>query len=207
MQRHRFVGGVIAVIAGLLLVGPGNVPRAGAHADLVPQIEEVTRQIEKDPRNIDLYVRRGELYRTHAEWNNALADFDTIATLEPTNRWVDLAKGRLMADASWFLTAKAYLDRFIADHRNHAEALTSRARVLTRLSLHLAAADDYDAAIRLSPEAIPELFIERAQTLAVNGPEFVTRAIDGLDEGIKRMGPLVTLQLSAVDLELKRKNY
>jgi tetratricopeptide (TPR) repeat protein len=182
-------------------------PRANAHADLIPQIEDVTRQIEKDPRNIDLYVRRGELYRNHAEWDKALADFDTIATLEPTNRWVDLAKGRLMADASWLLTAKAYLDRFIAGQPNHAEALSSRARVLTKLNLHLAAADDYDGAIRLSPEAIPELFIERAQTLAGHGEEFLGRAIEGLDEGIKRLGPLVTLQLSIVDLELKRKNY
>jgi len=195
------------VCVALVLVFPASVPRVGAHADLIPQIEDVTRQIEKDPRNIDLYVRRGELYRTHADWNAALADFDTILVIEPTNRWVNLAKGRLMADASWLLTAKAYLDRFIAEQPNHAEALSSRARVLTRLKLHLAAADDYDAAIRLSPEAIPELFIERAQTLASNGPDFVGRAIEGLDEGIKRLGPLVTLQLSVVDLELKRKNY
>lgn len=204
MQRHRFFSGLFC---GLALACPGNVPRAGAHADLLPQIEDVTRQIEKDPRNVDLYVRRGELYRTHADWNAALADFDTILALDPGNQWVDLAKGRLMADASWLLTAKAYLDRFIAVQPKHAEALTSRARVLTRLNLHLGAADDYDAAIRLSPEAIPELFIERAQTLASNGPDFLNRAIEGLDEGIKRLGPLVTLQLSVVDLELKRKNY
>jgi predicted negative regulator of RcsB-dependent stress response len=29
----------------------------------------------------------------------------------------------------------------------------------------------------------------------------------GLDEGIKRLGPLVTLQLTAIDLELRRRNY
>ncbi|HKX61877.1 MAG TPA: tetratricopeptide repeat protein [Verrucomicrobiae bacterium] len=206
-SRAPEMWGLALVCLALVLVFPASVPRAGAHADLIPQIEDVTRQIEKDPRNIDLYVRRGELYRTHAEWNAALADFDTILVIEPTNRWVNLAKGRLMADASWLLTAKGYLDRFIAEQPSHAEALSSRARLLTRLKLHLAAADDYDAAIRLSPEAIPELFIERAQTLASNGPDFVGRAIEGLDEGIKRLGPLVTLQLSVVDLELKRKNY
>ena len=204
MHRLQFLS---VLVGGLALAGLATSPRAHAHADLIPQIEDVTRQIERDPRNIDLYVRRGELYRTHAEWDKALADFDTILTLEPTNRWVDLAKGRLMADASWLLTAKAYLDRFIAGQPNHAEALTSRARVLTRLNLHLSSANDYDGAIRLSPEPIPELFIERAQTLGAYGPVFLDRAIEGLDEGIKRLGPLVTLQLSVVDLELKRKNY
>jgi predicted negative regulator of RcsB-dependent stress response len=29
----------------------------------------------------------------------------------------------------------------------------------------------------------------------------------GLDEGINKLGPVVTLQLAAIDLELRRKNY
>jgi len=29
----------------------------------------------------------------------------------------------------------------------------------------------------------------------------------GLDEGIQKLGPLVTLQLTAIDLELRRRNY
>src|ERR1041385_2750456 len=32
-------------------------------------------------------------------------------------------------------------------------------------------------------------------------------AVRGLDEGIRRMGPLVTLELSAIDLEVQLKRY
>jgi tetratricopeptide (TPR) repeat protein len=180
---------------------------AGAHAELTLQIEEMTRQIALDPRNIDLYLRRGELHRTHLDWDSALADFNTVRTLEPANKYVDLAVGRLMADANWLLSARGFLDRFIAANPKHADAFTARARVHARLQLHLASADDYAAAIRFSPEPGPELFIERAQTLVAQSPEYCDKALEGLDEGIKQIGSLVTLQLLAIDLELKRTNY
>jgi tetratricopeptide (TPR) repeat protein len=183
------------------------VPPAAAHADLIMQLEELNKLIEKDPRNIELYFRRGELHRVHLDWPAAQADFDHILKLDPANREVDFSKGRLMADFNWLLSAKAYLDRFIASHPHHAEAHTTRARLHTRLNLHLASADDYAVAIRLSPEPGPELFIERAQTLASQSPVYVDKALEGLDEGLQRIGPLVTLQLLAIDLELRRTNY
>jgi tetratricopeptide (TPR) repeat protein len=193
---------VLALLAGIAL--PLTVR---AHADLILQLEELTKLIEKDPRNVELFFRRGELHRVHLDWPAAQADFDHILKIDPANRQVDFAKGRLMADSNWPLSAKAYLDRFIAGHPRHAEAYTTRARVHTRLNLHLASADDYAAAIRLSPDPGPELFIERAQTLAAQSPQYVTKALQGLDEGVQRIGPLVTLQLLAIDLELQRTNY
>lgn len=197
--------GLLSCVAALAILG--TAPRAGAHADLILQIEDLSRQIAKEPRKIELYFRRGELHRAHLDWDSALADFNRILTIDPANKSVDFAKGRLMADANWLLSARAYLDRFIASHPRHAEAFTTRARVHTRLKLHLASSEDYTDAIRLSPEPGPELFIERAQTLASQSPEFYARALEGLDEGVKRIGPLVTLQLLAIDLELKRKNF
>jgi predicted negative regulator of RcsB-dependent stress response len=39
------------------------------------------------------------------------------------------------------------------------------------------------------------------------GPEQFPAALKGLDDGIKRLGPLVTLQLFAIDAELKQSNF
>lgn len=203
LARHLLPTFLLAALPFL----PGAIPAARAHADLILQIEELTKQIAKEPRNLELYFRRGELHRVHQDWPAALADFDHVLTLDPGNQQVDYAKGRLMADANWLLSAKGYLDRFITRHPRHAEAFTTRARIHTRLQLHLASADDYAAAIRLSPEPGPELFIEQAQTLAGLDPAYVPKAIQGLDEGIQRIGPLVTLQLLAIDLELRRTNF
>ncbi len=185
----------------------GLVPGTHGHADLLLQIEELTKSIEKEPRNLELFFRRGELYRLHLDWTSAQADFQHVLALDPGNKEVDYAMGRLMADASWPLTALGYLDRYIGFHPKHAEARSTRARILTRLGQATAAADDFAAAIRLSAEPGPELFIEQAQSLAAIDEAHIAKAVETLDDGIKRIGPLVTLQLMAIDLELKRTNY
>ena len=38
-------------------------------------------------------------------------------------------------------------------------------------------------------------------------PPKLAQAIAGLDEGIQKLGPLVTLTLAAIDLEVARANY
>jgi predicted Zn-dependent protease len=78
---------------------------------------------------------------------------------------------------------------------------------LARLQLRLEASRDYTLAIAASPEPGPELFIERAQALSNEGPEYTAEALHALDEGVKRLGQLVTLQLLAIDLEMKQKNF
>jgi predicted Zn-dependent protease len=69
------------------------------------------------------------------------------------------------------------------------------------------AADDFTQAIQFSPGGNPEFYIERAQAVAALGANHVDEAIRGLDEGIRKMGPLVTFQLPAIDLEVSVKRY
>src|SRR5881396_2967287 len=189
----------------VLLAAGGPTP-AGAHPDLIIQIEEVTKQIEQEPNNPELYLKRGELRRAHIEWDAAYADYERAFALAPDMAAIDLARGRLFLDSGWPLSARAALDRFLSRQPNGVEGLILRARALTRLNLRLAAAQDYSRAIGLSPEPGPELYIERAQVLAAEGSEYLPSALEGLDEGIRKLGPLVTLQLFAIDAELKQKN-
>lgn len=212
MKHHHHFPSLRAFVTFFLAVAGAIaclavVPRARAHADLIVQLEEMTKLLQKDPRNIELYFRRGELHRVHQDWPAAQADFDRILALDPGNKEVDYSMGRLMADSGWPVTALGHLDRFIVNHPKHAEARSTRARLLTHLGMRIAGADDFSAAIQLSAEPGPELFIEQAQTLSSLSPEYVSKAVQTLDDGIKRIGPLVTLQLLAIDLELKRTNF
>src|SRR5437867_5554055 len=136
------------------LAAGGPTP-AGAHPDLIIQIEEVTKQIEQEPNNPELYLKRGELRRAHVEWDAAYADYERASALAPDWSLIDLARGRLFLDSGWPLCARAVLDRFLTRQPNHVEALILRARALARLNLRLAAAQDYSGAIRFSPERGP----------------------------------------------------
>lgn len=191
------------LIAVLALIPPS----IWAHGDLHLQIQEVTRQIEKEPRNAELYLKRGELHRAHHEWDAAQADYDFARALDPKMAVLDLARGRMFLEANWPISAKVALDRFLAIHTNHVEGLTARARTLVKLDQRLAAARDYTMAIAHSTEPRPELYLERAQALTAEGGACLDEALKGLDEGIEKLGPLVTLQLYAIDVELKQKRF
>ena len=181
--------------------------RAGAHADMLLQIEEVSKEIAKDPANAEIYLRRGNLRREHFEFELAYADFEKAYSLAPQLAKIDLMRGRLFLDWSWPLSSRACLDRFLVHQPKNVDALVLRARALNRLNQRRAAVVDYDLALKLSTEPGPDLFVERAQALMEEGREQWLDAVRGLDEGLQRLGPLVTLQLFAIDAELKLQNY
>jgi tetratricopeptide (TPR) repeat protein len=179
---------------------------AFAHGDLHPRIQEATKQIAAAPTNAALYFDRGDLYRLHRDWTNALADFDKAVKLDPKlSSKVDLALGRLWLDADEPARALAPLDRYLAGVTNNADAWVARARARARTDRLRPAADDYTRAIALRPGGEPELYIERAEALAKIGAN--EDAVRGLDEGISRMGPLVTLQLEAIEIETATKRF
>jgi tetratricopeptide (TPR) repeat protein len=179
---------------------------ARAHSDLHVQIESVTGRIRQDPHDAMLYLKRGELYRVHGDWDAAQVDYDRVARLAPDFTDIDFFRGKMLLEAGQPKPARRCLDHFLEKQPNHAEALIARARVLAKLDEGEAAASDFSRALGLLPEPKPDYYLERAQVLVCTGDARVEAALRSLDEGIKRLGPLVALQLRAIDLELMRKN-
>ena len=190
-----------------LVLAIGLPGRALAHADLLLQIEDLTKEIAKRPNEPELYLRRGELRRAHLEYDEAFADFSRAQALAPDLITLDLVRSRLFLDSGWPLSARAYAERVLSRQPNHVEALILRGRANAQLHLLLSAADDLDRALALSPEPGPDLFIERAQVLESAGPEYLPRALAGIDAGIAKLGSLVVFQLSAIEIEMKTKNF
>lgn len=181
-----------------------------AHDELHDQIAEVTARIKRTPRDASLYLKRGELYRLHQNWRRAEADYNRAARLQPGLAVVDLARGRMLFEAGRAQSAKISLDRFLLNEPRNLEALVTRARVLVKLGRRIEAGKDLTTAISLTSPPQPELYIERARVLADETgthPDHIIEALRGLDEGLTKLGPLVTLQLYAVDLELRLKSY
>jgi tetratricopeptide (TPR) repeat protein len=177
------------------------------HGAVHEQIAALSGEIEKNPRDPVLYLKRGELHRAHQDWDAAQADFDTAGALNPNLAPLDYLRGRLYHEAGWNLSARVAMDRFLARNTNSVEALITRARTLVKLSQPLAAAEDYARALTVMAEPAPEVYIERSQALAAAGDAHLDAAVRCLDEGIRKLGPLVTLELFAIDLEVKRKNF
>jgi tetratricopeptide (TPR) repeat protein len=179
---------------------------ARAHEGLHEQIVAITAKIKREPRNASLYLQRGELHRLHRDWTRAAADYDRAARLRPDLKIVDLARGKMLFESGSFRRARLTLDRFLTHQPGHYEGLITRARVLARIELRREAIEDFTRALANPAVPDPDLYIERAQVTA-GDEQLIDEALNGLEEGIKRLGPLVTLQLTAIDLELRRHNY
>jgi hypothetical protein len=81
------------------------------------------------------------------------------------------------------------------------------ARALLKLGRGIEAAKEYTHTIESHSNPGPELYLERAKALTEEGNANVDAALDGLDAGLQKLGQLVSLQLFAIDLELKKKRF
>jgi tetratricopeptide (TPR) repeat protein len=178
-----------------------------AHDEPQKEIERLSREIEWYTMDAGLYLARGGLHRMEGHWEAAMADFDRAAQLDPFNSTIDFQRGRLFFEAGAYQSARETLDSFLAEHPTHVQALMTRARCLRQLGQPLLATNDYSQALAQISDPGPVLFLERADALAAAGNEYLEEAIDGLDEGIEQLGPVVLLQSKAIDLEVRAQRY
>jgi tetratricopeptide (TPR) repeat protein len=177
------------------------LPLLAVHEDLEIQISRLTRQIEQEPDRALLYFRRAELHRLHENWTGAREDLARAAARDPKLEVVDLALGRACNQSGEPAKAKEALDRFLARNPDHAEALIERARARARLGDPVGAVDDYTSAIGRMDEPWALNYLERSEVLRSSGR--LEDAIRGLEEGIRKIGPALPIQLALLDLELE----
>lgn len=180
-------------------------PRARAHGDLHEQIQALSAQLRADGGNALLFHKRGELYRAHRDYSAALADYARAERLDPGLAVVQLSRGRALLELGRAAPARAALSAFLLRQPDHAEALLLRARSQARLGARAAAERDFERALEALADPLPDLFLERAENLREWGrPE---PALAVLELGIERLGPLVTLESAALELELRLARF
>jgi tetratricopeptide (TPR) repeat protein len=176
-----------------------------AHPGIDEQLGRLAEQMEEDPSDATLHLRRGNLFRLAGNWEAALAEYEQAAWYDPRLDAVDLERGQLFLEAGRPVSAGPFLNRFLARHPTHPEALLARARTRVALGQTAAAAADFTRAIDSIPLATPEHYLEWARTLSAAGRH--DAAIRGLDAGLVRLGQVSVLQRTAIDIEVKRGNY
>jgi tetratricopeptide (TPR) repeat protein len=195
----------LSILLAAVALGAFSPPAAEGHADLLRLIENLSQRIAASPTNAELYLLRGELYRTHTDWQLAEADYDRAGQLNPKLNGIELARGKLLFESGRPAEARTNLDRHLALQPTDVDGLVTRGQLLARLGEPRAAAADFTRAIAQSATPLPDYFLERARAEAAAGDS--TKALAGLDEGLKRLGPLVALQLCALDLECAEKHF
>ena len=178
---------------------------ATAHDGLASRIAALSAQIAQSPSSPSLFITRAELYLENRQWTEALADVDSAERIDPSIAIANLVRAHVQfARRNWPAAVDA-ASRFLARQPEHADAHVVRARAYAQLGRRQPAAADFTSA--LAVRAVPDLYIERARVLAEGGPASLEQAVQGLDEGLDRLGPVVTLELEAIDLEQRLNRY
>ena len=173
-----------------------------AHGTFHARLGDATAKIEASPDDASLYVARSSIYRSHGDWALALADLDRAAALEPDRVDVDYHRGRIQLAAGEPARADEALSRFLKREPEHPAARIGRGRARAALGRNLDAARDYTLAIERESAPTPDHYVERARALMASGDEHLPEALEGLDQGLERLGPLVTLLSLCVDIEV-----
>lgn len=170
-----------------------------AHTATHQRIDQLSAQIQAEPRAVTLYLKRAELYRAHRDWDNALKDYHKVATLEPNHAELDFYIGRMRVESDAAHLALPHLTRYLSQHPTHNQARLNRARAYARTNQPLLGVQDLDVLLRHTSKPSPEIYIERAQLLHLAGERYHAVALQGLTEAITRLGPLVSLVSAALD--------
>ena len=200
---------ILAVVFHLLL-GLAILPSpAVGHGAIHDRIVKLNTKIAADPGNARLYLKRGELYQAERHWQEALDDYARASELDPELAAVELARSNTLLDADQPALALAAIDRFLASDPESSRGRVVRARALSLLGRHAEAAVELTRTLENrspSERPNPEVYLLRGRAIAAAGGD-LGAAVRGLDEGMALLGPLMTLQLLAVDLERAAEQF
>jgi len=193
---------LFARLAGLFLLFLTVCPALHAHSDLSLQIDELSRQLESEPDNPELLLRRGDLQRRHENWDLARADFTKVREVQPENPTVDWFEGRMEVEAGRPLEGVELLDRFLLTQPHQAIALQNRAQGYLQLELPLLAARDLQTVIRVSDNPAPALYSASALAFVAAGPDYFPDAMIVSNQGLSIFPGEIVLTGIATDLSL-----
>lgn len=209
---HRFSGLAAAAGGGpfrrSLMVGAFllcSILSAWAHGDDQQVIDDLTEEIARAPE-ADLYIRRAEIYRHLEDWPNAEADYAMAARLAPRLALIDFYRARLLLEAGEAGRAWPLVEQFVAATPDEAEGWFLRGSIQAALGRPGAGANDYAEGLRRAASPRPEHFIRRAQLIARAAPQDHGASLAALDEGIAKIGPVISLLDQAIKFELEAQN-
>lgn len=198
--RPWFRGGGLACVVVLGVFAGG----AFGHGDLHERIVVLTERLSATPEDAELYLKRADLHRQHGAYVPALGDLDEAARIGGREAAVLLLRGRTLLDCACDRDGEAVeaLVEFVEMRPEHAEGRMLLARARARAGDRAGAIVEYGRAIDLYAEVRPEVYLERADLVAEGGDEeALESALLGVEEGIERLGSVVTLELRAMELE------
>ena len=179
---------------------------AFAHGAPSERLALLDAVIEGEPNSVSHLLDRSELHRRHGRFDMAIGDLLRAQSISPDEHRIDHLLGRNHLEKGDFANAETTLRRYVDIVPGSSSGHVALAHALSGQHRHLEAARHYELAIAAQPTPVPDHFLGRARAYWAAGGPHIDQAINGLDEAMDALGPLVALQKLAIGIELARRN-
>ena len=176
---------------------------AWGHPSIQKPIAELTNRIRLQPQAASLFLRRAQLYRLNSEFSLAWQDLEICARLNPAEPGLDRSRAMVLLEIDNLSQALPLLDHAIATTPDDHEARLLRARALVALDRPEDALADLDDHLARARAPSPDVYLERARLVLSMESTDNLEALSGLERGISRLGPALSLEQEAALLELR----
>ena len=193
----------------LLLIATLPLANTLAHGSLHEAIQRKSQQIKENPQDAMLLFERGILYQEHGDIGLALGDFQKVLELEPAYDVCHLPLAQLYRDTGALEQAIMHINYFIKQEPGNPFGYETRASVYRMMGAPLQMVADLRQMITLKNDnAIrPEDYFQLADGILMAHPGQYAPAIEALEEGLQRLGDIISIQSRLIDLEIAGQRY
>lgn len=192
----------LLVVAAILLLPWLQADAHGTHSSLLAKVDA---RLAARPDDGELWYQRAVLMYEHEEFETAAIDFAKAEEFASGKYAVLWWRGRIFDHQGKLPEAKAALDQQLAKTPEHWGTLASRARVQMKLGANAEALADFRTALANCKDIQPDLIQEVAQALASH--DRVDEAVAVLESCMQKLGPIPSLQLKLLEIEVEADRY
>ncbi len=187
-------------LSPMVLVEPG-----AAHSDVAPEIAEVTAQLVDQPDNVDLLLRRGQLYRFNGKFTESFQDLEQAWLLDRANRPVALERCRTLVALGRTSEAEAGLTQYLQDESGASRvmALVERAHLYAGIGRANLAIADFSEALTFYPTV--ELYLARGHLQ--EGLGRLDAAVAGYVDGLSQLPQASILRRELIRVNMAQGQY
>lgn len=177
------------------------------HGELTEQIEQVSERITAMPNNPDLYLKRGQLYAQHLEFEAAQKDYKKTLRLNSQLFITHLLMAQVLAEINQPISALSAINTFLKTAPNHAFGLITRSGIYQQLKKERAAEKDLQLALSTLKTPAPKHYIAIAEACLRADFTNLETALSWLDKGQTQFGFDIVLKEKELSLLVDAKQY
>ena len=175
------------------------------HGDIHERIQQISKEIENNPDDVNLYLKRGELYFQHEAYDSSSFDFKTCELLGnyPAKRFY-FSYAKTLNQLDRHGEALIYLKKILKIDPGNVNTLRLIGKIYNDLSKPCIASEYLQKVISNASYTLPFNYLEASRSFSrCDHPDALNKSIDILNQGINDLGALITFQNELVKIFLE----